>query len=160
MKGICIGGGIPAYTDDGTPDLVSCAARACLAARLSPHASRLGTAITVGLKAFVQMMCDFMPNDVHDKSIMTRELIDLYLESSSSVDGTRAFFSNLRRLNSEHPQAVADAFPTIPHESMVYATRLAETIPNARLVWIHDAGHWLIDEKPNEILGHRKELLV
>lgn len=126
----------------------------------------------MGLDAFVQMMRDFMPNGVHDKSIMTPDLIELYLEPWSSEDGKRAFFRNLRRLNSEYTQAVADALQTIPHESMVmwadqdpfqkpaYATRLAETIPNARLVWIHDAGHWLIDEKPNEILGHLKEFLV
>ena len=32
-----------------------------------------------------------------------------------------------------------------------YAAKLAEAIPDAELVWIKDAGHWLIDEKPNEI---------
>ena len=35
-----------------------------------------------------------------------------------------------------------------------YAAKLAEAIPDAELVWIKDAGHWLIDEKPNEI-GNR-----
>jgi 2-hydroxymuconate-semialdehyde hydrolase len=28
---------------------------------------------------------------------------------------------------------------------------LVEAIPNAELVWIKDSGHWLIDEKPDEI---------
>jgi pimeloyl-ACP methyl ester carboxylesterase len=38
-----------------------------------------------------------------------------------------------------------------PFQKPEYAPKLAEAIPNAELVWIKDAGHWLIDEKPDEI---------
>ncbi|MGL1834820.1 alpha/beta fold hydrolase [Rhodocyclaceae bacterium SMB388] len=117
----------------------------------------------MSLSDFVSMMRDFMPNGVYNKSIMTDELIDLYLAPWSSEDGKQAFFRNLRRLNKEYTQAVADELKHLPHQTLVmwgdkdpfqkpeYATRLVEAIPNAELVWIKDAGHWLIDEKPDEI---------
>jgi len=35
--------------------------------------------------------------------------------------------------------------------SSLTTRRLAAAIPNAELIWIEDAGHWLIDEKPAEI---------
>jgi len=28
---------------------------------------------------------------------------------------------------------------------------LAEAIPGAKLVWIKDAGHWVTDERPEEV---------
>ena len=39
-------------------------------------------------------------------------------------------------------------------QNPAYASKLQETIPNARLIWIKDAGHWLMKEKPEEIIGH------
>ncbi len=74
-----------------------------------------------------------------------------------------AHFSDLRRLNKEYTQSIADELGNLPHQTLVmwgdkdpfqkpeYAPKLAEAIPNAELVWIKDAGHWLIDEKPDEI---------
>ena len=36
-------------------------------------------------------------------------------------------------------------------ESVLDSIASARAIPDAELVWIKDAGHWLIDEKPDEI---------
>ncbi len=120
----------------------------------------------MSLNDFVGMMRAFLPNGVHNKSIMTDELIQLYLAPWSSEDGKRAFFRNLRRLNKEYTQAIADELKHLPHQSLVlwgdkdpfqkpeYAPKLAKAIPDAELVWIRDAGHWLIDEKPDEIGDH------
>lgn len=117
----------------------------------------------MSLDEFNSMMRDFMPNGVHNTSVMTDELIEIYLAPWSSEDGKRAFFRNLRRLNKEYTQAIADELEHLPHQSLViwgdkdpfqkpqYAPKLVEAIPNAELVWIKDAGHWLIDEKPDEI---------
>jgi pimeloyl-ACP methyl ester carboxylesterase len=117
----------------------------------------------MSLNGFVSMMREFMPNGVYNKGVMTDELIELYLAPWSSEEGKRAFFRNLRRLNNEYTQAIADDLKHLPQQSLViwgdndafqkpeYANRLVEAIPNAELVWIKEAGHWLIDEKPDEI---------
>lgn len=122
-----------------------------------------GAEAGMSLDEFTSMMRDFMPNGVHNKSVMTEELIDLYLTPWSSEDGKRAFFRNLRRLNKEYTQAIADELKHLPHPCLVmwgekdpfqkpeYASKLAEAIPKAELVWIKDAAHWLVDEKPDEV---------
>lgn len=125
-----------------------------------------GAEAAMSLDEFVKMMRDFMPGGVHNKEVMTDEVMDLYLDPWSSEDGKRAFFRNLRRLNKEYTEAVSDALERLPHQTLVmwgdkdpfqkpeYASKLAAAIPNAELVWVKDAGHWLTEEKPDEI-GHR-----
>lgn len=125
----------------------------------------------MSLDAFLKMMRGFMPGGVHNKAVMTDELIDLYLKPWSTEDGKRAFFRNLRRLNPEYTQAIARALGTLPHPTLViwgdrdpfqkpeFAPKLTAAIPNAKLVWIKDAGHWLVDEKPIEIGGQIKAFL-
>ncbi|MDT8388072.1 MAG: alpha/beta hydrolase [Thiogranum sp.] len=130
-----------------------------------------GAEEAMSLGEFVGMMRGFMPNGVHDKSVMSEAVIDLYMTPWSTEDGKRAFFRNLRRLNKEYTQAIADELAKLPHKTLVmwgdkdpfqkpeYAARLAEAIPDAELVWITDAGHWLIEEKPNEIGDRIKQFL-
>lgn len=125
----------------------------------------------MSLNDFIGMMRGFMPNGVYNKSIMTDELMELYLAPWSSEDGKRAFFRNLRRLNKEYTQAIADELTHLPHPCLVmwgdkdpfqkpaYASQLVAAIPNAELVWVTNAGHWLIDERPEEIGGRLKQFL-
>lgn len=131
-----------------------------------------GAENAMSLSEFVNMMRGFMPNGVYDKSAMTDDVIDLYLEPWSSEDGKRAFFRNLRRLNKEYTQAIATELKHLPHQTMVmwgdndpfqkpeYAPKLVETIPNAELFWVKDTGHWLVDEKPDEIGNKINQFLV
>jgi pimeloyl-ACP methyl ester carboxylesterase len=117
----------------------------------------------MNLDEFISMMRNFMPNGVENKSVMTQELIDLYINPWSSEEGKRAFFRNLRRLNPEYTQAIAEQLPQLSHSTLVmwgekdpfqkpkYAEKLATAIPNAKLAWIKGTGHWLIDEKPDEV---------
>lgn len=130
-----------------------------------------GADTAMSLDEFIAMMRGFMPVGVHDKSAMSEAVIDLYMTPWSTEDGKRAFFRNLRRLNKEYTQAIADELGNLPHQTLVmwgdkdpfqkpeYAPRLAEAIPGAELVWIKDAGHWLIDEKPDEIGDRIKQFL-
>lgn len=130
-----------------------------------------GAEATMTLPEFVAMMRGFMPQGVHDKTVMTEEVIDLYITPWSTEDGKRSFFRNLRRLNKEYTQAIAEALTQIPHETLVmwgdqdpfqkpeYATRLAEAIPHAELIWIRGAGHWLVEEQPVEISNRLRRFL-
>ncbi len=59
----------------------------------------------------------------------------------------------------------------LPHQTLIlwaehdvfqkptYALELKQTIPHAELIWIKDAGHWLMEEKPEEISGHLSTFL-
>lgn len=120
----------------------------------------------MSLEKFIGMMRGFMPTGVVNKSVMTDEVMDLYLSPWSTEDGKRAFFRNLRRLNKEYTAAIADELKNLCHPTLViwgeqdpfqkpeYANRLVAAIPDAQLSWIKDAGHWLIEEKPEEISDH------
>lgn len=117
----------------------------------------------MGLQEFLNMMRNFMPLGVDNKSAMTDEVIDLYLKPWSTEKGKKAFFRNLRRLNPEYTKAIAGELKHLPHETLImwankdvfqkpaYASKLKEAIPNSELVWINNTGHWLIEEKPEEI---------
>lgn len=130
-----------------------------------------GADATMNLNEFTNMMRGFMPNGVYNKSAMTDDVIDQYLAPWSTENGKRAFFRNLRRLNKEYTQSIADELKILPHQTLVmwgdkdpfqkpeYAPKLAEAIPGAELVWIKDAGHWLIDEKPDEVGKHISQFL-
>lgn len=122
-----------------------------------------GAESEMSLDDFLDMMRGFLPKGVNDKSVMTEELIDQYLKPWSSETGKKAFFRNLRRLNKEYTLAVSDQLKQLPHKTLVlwgekdpfqkpeYAPKLAAEIPNSDLIWVADAGHWLIDEKPTEV---------
>ncbi|MDZ4151891.1 alpha/beta hydrolase [Methylicorpusculum sp.] len=120
----------------------------------------------MSIEAFLTMMRGFMPQGVYNKAAMTNEVVDLYLEPWSSEAGKKALFRNFRRLNPEYTQAIVGELKHLPHETLImwaendifqkpaYASKLQETIPNAKLIWIKDAGHWLMEEKPEQISGH------
>ena len=125
-----------------------------------------GAEEAMSLAALLTMMRGFMPQGVHNKAVMTDDVIDLYLAPWSTEAGKKALFRNFRRLNPEYTLAIAGALRHLPHDTLIlwaeqdvfqkpaYAGKLQETIPNARLVWIKEAGHWLMEEKPEEISGH------
>ena len=117
----------------------------------------------IGLQEFINMMREFMPRGVYNKSVMTDELINLYLNPWSSEEGKKALFRNFRRLNPEYTQAIARELKHLPHQTLImwaeqdvfqkpeYASKLKDTIPKAELAWIEEAGHWLMDDKPEEV---------
>ena len=125
----------------------------------------------MSLDEFKSMMREFMPQGVVDKSAMSDQVIDMYLEPWSSEQGKRAFFRNLHRLNSEYTLAIADDLTHLPHRTLVlwgsddpfqkpeYADRLVGAIPRAEKRLIENTGHWLIEEKPDEIARHVSEFL-
>lgn len=127
---------------------------------------KAGAEEAMSLDAFVKMMRAFMPQGVYNKAAMTDQVIDLYMAPWSTEEGKKALFRNLRRLNPEYTQAIAGELKHLANETLIlwaendifqkpaYASRLQETIPNAQLIWIKNAGHWLMEEKPQEVSGH------
>ena len=115
------------------------------------------------LDEFIGMMRAFMPQGVHDKSALDDQTIEMIMAPWASEDGKRALFRNFRRLNPEYTQAIAGELKRLRHPTLVmwatedvfqkplYAERLAQAIPNAKLSWIEQAGHWLMEEKPDAV---------
>lgn len=111
-----------------------------------------GAEQSMSLDEFLAMMRRFMPQGVYNKAVMTDELIDIYLDPWASEDGKRAFFRNLRRLNSEYTQSISKALGSLVHQTLViwgdqdsfqkleYAQKLTDAIPDAELTWIKGAG--------------------
>lgn len=121
--------------------------------------------------AFITMMREFMPQGVHDKAAMSDAVIDLYMAPWSTKQGMSALFRNFRRLNCEYTQAIAGDLKHLRQPTLIvwaendafqkpeYATLLHETIPGSQLVWIKQAGHWLMEERADEVSGHLIEFL-
>ncbi|NMT62885.1 alpha/beta fold hydrolase [Marinobacter orientalis] len=117
----------------------------------------------MALDDFVEMIRGFLPKGVVDTQVMTESVVDLYTKPWSTEKGKRAFFRNLRRLNSEYTLAISDELSQLPHFTLIvwgekdpfqkpeYGPRLEQAIPNAKLTVIDDVGHFLLEEKPDQI---------
>jgi len=89
----------------------------------------------------------------------------------ASEEGKRALFRNFRRLNPEYTQAIAEELQHLSHETLIlwgrhdpfqkpaYAEKLRAAIPGARLTWIDEAAHWVMEEKPAEVAAELKGFL-
>jgi len=123
------------------------------------------------LEEFVEMIRSFLPEGVHDPEMAADGRLEWMLEPWSTEEGKHAFFRNVRRLDPEYTRAIAGELEALPHETLVlwgredpfqdpaYAERLRDTLPRARLVWIDGAGHWVPEEKPEEIAEHVRAFL-
>lgn len=117
----------------------------------------------MSVSAFEEMLRGFLPNGVYRPETLTQEAIDTIMEPWLGEAGKRALFRNLRRLNSEYTQAISDELEALEHDTLVlwgtqdpfqkpvYAEKLANTLPNARITWIEGAAHWIMEEKPQEV---------
>ena len=123
----------------------------------------VGAESMMSLEAFVAMMREFLPRGVHASTSLPDEVLDMMLAPWSSVDGKRALFRNFRRLNPEYTLAIGEQLGHLEHDTLilwgrqdpfqkpVYAERLRAAIPKARLAWIEDAAHWVMEEKPDQV---------
>jgi pimeloyl-ACP methyl ester carboxylesterase len=131
-----------------------------------------GAEANMSLDAFLGMMRTFLPGGVHRAGALEREALDIMMEPWSSEAGKRALFRNLRRLNSEYTQAIAGELKHLQHETLIlwgredpfqkpaYAEKLRDAIPGARLTWIEEAAHWVMEEKPAEVAAMLEEFLA
>lgn len=117
----------------------------------------------MSVEDLVDSMNQMMPKGVYDSTIVDQEMKDCYITQWSTEKGKAALFRNMRRLNKEYTQAIAGEVAQCQHDTLVlwgehdnfqktgYASQLVDLLPNARLIWIAQAGHWVIDEKPGEV---------
>jgi 2-hydroxymuconate-semialdehyde hydrolase len=113
-----------------------------------------------------QQMAQLMPKGVYNKEAMTDELKERYLQVWNSEEGKHAFFRNINYLDPKYTMTIAKDLEDLPHETLIlwgrddefqkksYASMLKETIPHAELVFIKEAGHWLMEERPKEVSQH------
>lgn len=118
------------------------------------------------------MMRDFLPLGVYRPETFTSEALAILMEPWASEDGKRALFRNFRRLNPEYTLAIADELKNLNHETLIlwgredpfqkpaYAEKLRDAIPGARLTWIEEAAHWVMEEKPAEVAAELKAFLA
>lgn len=123
------------------------------------------------LDAFQHMMRSFLPQGVYSPDSLDSAAIDRLMDPWRGEEGKRALFRNFRRLNSEYTAAIADRLghidaPTLilwgrqdPFQKPMYAEKLQQAIPGARLQWFEHAAHWLMEEKPQEVAAALKAFL-
>jgi len=131
-----------------------------------------GAETAMSLEVFVSMMREFLPRGVHRPETLTPEALEIIMEPWASEEGKHALFRNFRRLNPEYTQAIASELKRLSHETLIlwgrqdpfqkpaYAEKLRDAIPNARLKWIEEAAHWVMEEKPNEVAAELKAFLA
>ena len=131
-----------------------------------------GAETEMSLAAFVSMMRGFLPQGVYRPEALAPDALNLMMDTWASEEGKRALFRNFRRLNPEYTQAIADELKHLCHETLVlwgrhdpfqkpvYAEKLRAAIPGARLTWIDEAAHWVMEEKPAEVAAELKAFLA
>ena len=117
----------------------------------------------MSVEEFDKMLRNFLPQGVVSADGLSDEAIAIMLSPWAGEAGKAALFHNFRRLNPEYTMAIARELDTInmptlvlwgdmdPFQKPEYAQRLADAIPNAKLEWIADAAHWIMEENPREV---------
>lgn len=123
----------------------------------------VGAESMLSLDAFMTMMRELLQRGAHRPHTLSHQVFELMLEPWATRDGKRALFRNLRRLNAEYTMAISDQLTRLEHDTLIlwgrqdpfqkplYAERLRAAIPNARLAWIEDAAHWVMEEQPDQV---------
>jgi len=113
----------------------------------------------------------FLPQGVYRPEALAPDALTLMMQPWASEEGKHALFRNFRRLNPEYTQAIADELKHLSHETLIlwgrhdpfqkppYAEKLRAAIPGARLTWIDEAAHWVMEEKPAEVAAELKGFL-
>lgn len=104
---------------------------------------------------------------VNDKAIMSEDVLSAYLSSHKGSIGKTSFFQHqVAHYNAKYTMHFKDELPKISvpvqilwgeadeWQPLSYATRLKEDIPNASLQVIKNAGHFIMEDAPDECAQH------
>jgi pimeloyl-ACP methyl ester carboxylesterase len=123
----------------------------------------IGAEGMMSLDAFLRLMRDFLPRGVYRANGLSDDVMTMMMEPWSTAEGKRALFRNFRRLNPEYTLAIGDQLKQLEHETLIlwgrqdpfqkpsYAEQLHAAIPKARLAWIEEAAHWVMEEQPAQV---------
>jgi pimeloyl-ACP methyl ester carboxylesterase len=131
----------------------------------------IGAEGMMSLDAFLTMMWEFLPRGVYRLDSLGNDALTMMMEPWSTAEGKRALFRNFRRLSPEYTMAIGDQLRHLDHDTLIlwgrqdpfqkplYAEMLRTAIPGARLAWIEEAAHWVMEEKPAEVAAELKAFL-
>ncbi len=103
---------------------------------------------------------------VHDKPVMKGEVLERYLEAISGPIGQPSFFQHqVRHYDSRYTAEIGDRLAALGEnlpvqilwgdrdewQSLKFARKLAADIPGSQLHIIADAGHFAMEDKPEEV---------
>lgn len=128
---------------------------------------------TMSQPEFDAMLTRQLRMTVADPARMSGEALDAYLAPHRGALGRMSFFEHqVRHYDARATQEVAAALKTLPMTVRVlwgeldrwqpldYGRRLARDIPDADLVTVPDAGHFLMEDQPQRVIDEVERLLA
>ncbi|MFI8090803.1 alpha/beta fold hydrolase [Streptomyces sp. NPDC086080] len=124
-------------------------------------------------EAFDDLLTRQLTMTVADASLMTGDVLRAYLAPHRSALGRVSFFEHqVRHYDAKYTEEISDALGrlTVPvrilwgekdqWQPLHYGRRLRDTIPDADLVTVPDAGHFLMEDTPERVVEEIRNFLA
>ncbi|MEV7789526.1 alpha/beta hydrolase [Streptomyces sp. NPDC088106] len=133
----------------------------------------LDDCMTMSQEAFDDLLTRQLAMTVADASLMTGDVLRAYLAPHRSALGRASFFEHqVRHYDAKYTEEISDALGrlTMPvrllwgeedqWQPLRYARRLSDAIPDADLVTVPDAGHFLMEDAPERVVDEIRNFLA
>lgn len=132
----------------------------------------LDDCMSMSQEAFDDLLTRQLAMTVADASLMTGDVLRAYLAPHRSALGRASFFEHqVRHYDAKYTEEISDALGrlTMPvrilwgeedqWQPLRYARRLGDAIPDADLVTVPDAGHFLMEDAPERVVEEIRNFL-
>ncbi|MGW4109138.1 alpha/beta fold hydrolase [Streptomyces sp. NPDC004976] len=133
----------------------------------------LDDCMSMSQEAFDDLLTRQLAMTVADTSLMTGDVLRAYLAPHRSALGRASFFEHqVRHYDAKYTEEISDALGrlTMPvrllwgeedqWQPLHYARRLSDAIPDADLVTVPDAGHFLMEDAPERVVDEIRNFLA
>lgn len=133
----------------------------------------LDDCMSMSQEAFDDLLTRQLAMTVADASLMTGDVLRSYLAPHRSALGRASFFEHqVRHYDAKYTEEISDALGrlTMPvrllwgeedqWQPLRYARRLSDAIPDADLVTVPDAGHFLMEDAPERVVDEIRNFLA
>ncbi|MEU2899692.1 alpha/beta fold hydrolase [Streptomyces sp. NPDC001273] len=133
----------------------------------------LDDCMSMSQEAFDDLLTRQLAMTVADASLMTGDVLRAYLAPHRSALGRASFFEHqVRHYDAKYTEEIGDALGrlTMPvrllwgeedqWQPLRYARRLGDAIPDADLVTVPDAGHFLMEDAPERVVEEIRNFLA